>query len=68
MGVAVKRGLSLLVPILIVLLLGHVCRVESPVPLANYSTSKGGATGHWEWLIGDMVDEEEEEKERRRNS
>ena len=56
-----RRGPSLLVPILIVVLLGHVCRVASPVPLANSYTSKGGAADHREWLVGDMAEEEEEE-------
>ena len=56
-----RSGLSLLVPILIALFLDHVCRVVSPVPPANSSTSKGGAANQREWLVGDMAEEEEEE-------
>ena len=57
-----RRG-PLLLLILIVLFLGHVCRVVSPVPPANSSMSKGGAANQWEWLVGDMAEKEEEEEE-----
>ena len=57
-----RRGPSLLVPILIVLLLGHVCRVASLLSSSNSATSEGVAVDQLEWLVRDMAKEEEEDE------